>query len=63
MSALPGHDRMAEDDARAEARSVEHDGPVSVNAPGRDLLAELKESVERARKARRAVSEPTNRDE
>lgn len=52
MSALPGHDRIAQDDAREEARTTEHDGPVSVNAPGRDLLAELEQAVERAKQAR-----------
>jgi hypothetical protein len=37
---------MAQDDARDDARANEGNGPVSVNAPGRDLLAELVAAVE-----------------
>lgn len=47
MSALPGRDRLADDEAREEARSTEHDGPVSTTDNGHDLLAELQEAVKR----------------
>lgn len=50
MSALPGHDRLTEDDAREEARDNERQPPSPGNVgPGRDLLAELLASVESAR--------------
>lgn len=53
MSALPGHDRAAQDDARQDARDNERNtqpfAGAPTTAPGRDLLAELAKAVERAR--------------
>lgn len=53
MSPLPGHDRAAQDDARQDARDNERNTQPFAGAPttatGRDLLAELAESIKRAR--------------
>lgn len=45
MSALPGHDRISQDDELELARATEHEPTAPVNAPGRDLLAELEQAV------------------